>query len=624
MKKRILSAFLALTMAVTLLPAASAAATQEEMLQALAALEIMVGDETGDLGLGRQVTRAEFTKMLMSASAYRDGVGEASTSPYPDVPREHWAAGAIQAAVQAGYVTGYLDGTFRPSNTITLAEGVTMLLRLLGFDRSAGDFTGSYPSAEMNAYHALGLDEGVSASSATSLLTRKDCMYLFYNLLTATTKTGTPYLVSLGFSLTESGEVDLVSLINSAMDGPVVATGTWRSQLPFDPAQATVYRGGSLSSLSAISEGDVVYWSDAMRTLWVYTNRATGPITAISPNSSNPSSVTVGGRNYSIETAAAAYALSSLGSYRVGDTVTLLLGRDGGVAAVLSGSQTSAAGTVYGIVTAVSTDSYADENGNEYSANTITLLSTDGNTYSYPCPTTSIKAGALVQVTSSGSSTTVKRLSTTGSKLSGKVNSAATSLGNYPFADDVEILDVYYQSAARVFPSRLAGMELTTSMISWYQLNSNGEISRLILSDATGDMHTYGVLTDVSEIDSDVMMATSGSYIYDSAGVTGSFQGNRVFHVTPGPMVIQWKDGQVERMDNLTSVRLDSAAGTAAQSGNQAYLLPDSLLVYEVRGSDYYLTSLDLVNNGDYALSGYYDAQREDGVIRVILARANA
>ena len=89
-------------------------------------------------------------------------------------------------------------------------------------------------------------------------------------------------------------------------------------------------------------------------------------------------------------------------------------------------------------------------------------------------------------------------------------------------------------------------------------------------------------------------------------------------------MVIQWKDGQVERMDNLTSVRLDSAAGTAAQSGNQAYLLPDSLLVYEVRGSDYYLTSLDLVNNGDYALSGYYDAQREDGVIRVILARANA
>ena len=34
MKKRILSAFLALTMAVTLLPAASAAATQEEMLQA--------------------------------------------------------------------------------------------------------------------------------------------------------------------------------------------------------------------------------------------------------------------------------------------------------------------------------------------------------------------------------------------------------------------------------------------------------------------------------------------------------------------------------------------------------------------------------------------------------------
>ena len=40
------------------------------------------------------------------------------------------------------------------------------------------------------------------------------------------------------------------------------------------------------------------------------------------------------GRTYEIESAQAALALSDLGTYGVGDTVTLLLGRSGGVAAV--------------------------------------------------------------------------------------------------------------------------------------------------------------------------------------------------------------------------------------------------------------------------------------------------
>ena len=70
--------------------------------------------------------------MLMAASPI--SVGDVTyVSPYPDVPASHWAAPYVEAAVAAGYVTGYLDGTFRPGNTITLAEGVTMALRLLGY-----------------------------------------------------------------------------------------------------------------------------------------------------------------------------------------------------------------------------------------------------------------------------------------------------------------------------------------------------------------------------------------------------------------------------------------------------------------------------------------------------------
>lgn len=55
-------------------------------------------------------------------------------------------------------------------------------------------------------------------------------MYLFYNLMTARNKAGTPYLTALGHSLNSAGEIDLVSLVNDAMEGPVVAQGNWRQQ----------------------------------------------------------------------------------------------------------------------------------------------------------------------------------------------------------------------------------------------------------------------------------------------------------------------------------------------------------------------------------------------------------
>ena len=143
MKKRFLSALLAAALALTLLPTALAATAAEDASQVLAALDIMVGDENGSLNLSAPVTRAEFVKMLMAASPVSVG-DETAVSPYPDVPRTHWAAPYVEAAVRAGYVTGYLDGTFRPSNTITLSEGVVMVLRLLGYQNS--DFSGSFPA----------------------------------------------------------------------------------------------------------------------------------------------------------------------------------------------------------------------------------------------------------------------------------------------------------------------------------------------------------------------------------------------------------------------------------------------------------------------------------------------
>jgi len=50
------------------------------------------------------------------------------------VPSGHWASSTIEAARQASLITGYADGMYRPSQTMTRAEAVTVLNRV--FDRS--------------------------------------------------------------------------------------------------------------------------------------------------------------------------------------------------------------------------------------------------------------------------------------------------------------------------------------------------------------------------------------------------------------------------------------------------------------------------------------------------------
>ena len=206
MKKRIMTGLLACCLSLSLaLPgfAAGSIPAQEEVAQVITALGIMAGDAGGDLRLSRTVTRAEFITMAVKASPQGDQVGEASTSPYPDVPYTHWAAGFVEAGVAAGLISGYSDGTFRPASSITLAEGATIALGLLGY--SAEDYSGAYPSPQMALYHSLSLDKGLTAQAASAPLTRHDAMYLFYNLLSAKNKEGQPYLTTLGYSLNAAG-----------------------------------------------------------------------------------------------------------------------------------------------------------------------------------------------------------------------------------------------------------------------------------------------------------------------------------------------------------------------------------------------------------------------------------
>ena len=626
MKQRLLSGLLCAVLVLGLLPglapaAQAAAPAEEDAAQVLAALDIMVGDASGSLNLDASVTRAEFTKMAVAASTSRDAVGDTvAVKPYPDVPQTHWAAPYIKAAVDLGLVQGDLHGNFNPGRTITLAEGVTIVLRLLGYEDA--DFTGVWPSGQMAQYRALDLDEGVTAGQ-DSAMKRRDALYLFYNLMITKNKEGTYYLNVLEPTLNlvnTAGELDRVALINSAMEGPVVASSGWQSQVGFDTASATVYRNGGESTLSAVQNQDVVYWSESMHTIWAYSNKVTGIYESAAPSASNPTSVTVAGKSYDIETTEAAYQLSDLGGYQVGDSVTLLLGRNGGVAAV--GEASLAQDLVYGVVLSVENTTYEDSDGNSYNTRTATIFGTDGNTYRYPVESRSLEAGALVRVTNSEDGVEIRGLSST--KLTGRVSSDGKTLGRYTLASDVQIIDTYETcTPIQVYPSRLAGANLTGSTIRFYALNAQGEISHMILEDATGDLHQYGIITGVSEVSAGLV--TNSAYTYDVGGVKQVFTSDTtIYNLKSDPCQVKMEsDTTVERLYNLTEVEVDSINGnTIVDAQNHSYTLSDNVAVYVYEYNEYQLTSLERVSGGDYRLTAWYDKpENEGGRIRVILAR---
>ena len=145
--KRIIGMLLAAILIIPSLTGASAVEksaglAEDKIIKIVGALEIMQGDENGNLNLEKEVTRAEFVKMAISASQHKD---EADVKPaysiFPDVQSSHWASGYIKTAVSSGLVNGYLDGTFRPSGYVKLEEAVTVTLKLLGYSDS--DFAGS-------------------------------------------------------------------------------------------------------------------------------------------------------------------------------------------------------------------------------------------------------------------------------------------------------------------------------------------------------------------------------------------------------------------------------------------------------------------------------------------------
>lgn len=266
-----------------------------EKLQVIQLLEIMNGDQYGNLNLDSYVTRAEFVKMVINATSLKDSVTNNGMSVFPDVTGAHWAAPYISAAVKSGYINGYLDGTFKPENNVKLEEAVTVILKMLGY--TTADFSGTYPDAQLAKYKEISLDTGVF-SARGEILTRLDCMRLIYNLLCTKTKAGQFYCTSaLGYSVNmDSGTIDLELISEEKMSGPYINTAEspWTDKVSFENSpNITFYLNGQKKETLNAEEYDVYYYSEKAKTVWFYNRKQFGKITAISPNKTSPQTISI-------------------------------------------------------------------------------------------------------------------------------------------------------------------------------------------------------------------------------------------------------------------------------------------------------------------------------------------
>lgn len=243
--KRIIAFIISAVMLFSVIPVFAADA-ESGRLGLLSELGIMSGDPDGNLRLDDYVSRAEFTKIAVASSAYKNSVAtNLAISPFPDVTYKHWAAPYVRVGVTNGVVSGYPDGTFKPEDTVLYEEAITMLLRVLGY--TDADFGVSWPSGQIGLANNLDMTDNVNCV-AGDIMNRRQVAMLVYNTLKTKQKNSVNTLLSV-FDATVYADTTLVA--GSGEDSSIASDEVFTSNGTFK-----ITPGFDISGIG--SEGDAI------------------------------------------------------------------------------------------------------------------------------------------------------------------------------------------------------------------------------------------------------------------------------------------------------------------------------------------------------------------------------
>ena len=661
MKKRILTWLLAVSMLASLLVvpagAASAATTRfsditdnytATAVETLRLMGVLDGYGDGTFRPNAVLTRAQFCKMAVYAMDGSSELGRYSTvTIFPDVKPSLWAASYINMAAKKGVIAGFADGKFKPNQTVTTGQAVTILMRGLGYkDENMG---GVWPQGYMGEAQTCGLLKSTGITSAYSALTRGQAAKLFLNLFEAKRGTGegavvlfsfTPekeeaYLTNLdagkgtltagGKTYTMAHPVTSTSLIGSkgkvVLNGdgdiltflPITGTsgisnaaviiGANGSALGLDSLAGsnsyTIYKNGSPASVKELKKYDVATYASATNAVIVCDTKVSVYYEDCTPSPSNPTTVTVlGGTELNVLPT----AVESLTHFKPGQQMTLLLTADGQVAGAVDSSASGARSNALAVV---------DGSGSMQLICGSTLVKINGSGSGYE--------NSVVNVTSTKSGNKGKlSLRAVSGKVSGDLDVRAGTLGGKKLADNVLIFD----GGKQVALAELSQSSIRSGNISYARTNWAGEIDLIVLNNSLSDNVIYGRAVVEFERDPDTGEKTDQKITIQTADKsygpinsgnnvsTGTFVAVSIKTSSQGNLMFT----SFATMSKLSKVSSSAWIGkTAVNYGGRTYEVPSDVQCYNA-DTGKWMEDLDAAKN----YGGTMNLYAYDGVIRIV------
>ena len=659
MKKRILTWLLAVGMLASLLtvPAGAANATRfsdvadnytATAIETLRLMGVLDGYSDGTFRPNAALTRAQFCKMAVYAMDGSSELGRYSTvTIFPDVKPSFWASSYINMAAKKSIIAGFADGKFKPNQTVTAGQAVTILMRGLGYkDENMG---GVWPQGYMAEAKTCGLLKSTGITSAYSALTRGQAAKLFLNLFEAKRASGEGaaplfnysvgdkevYLTNLDAgkgTLTAGGKpytmahpVTSTSLIGSkgkvvlngageiltflpvtggsGISNAAVIIGANGSALGLDSLTGgsgyTIYKNGSPASAADLKKYDVATYSAATNSVVVCDTKVSVYYEDCTPSPSNPTTITVLGTELNVLPT----AVESLSQFKPGQQMILLLTADGQVAGAVAPNTSGARSNALAVV---------DASGGMQliCGNTLLKIGGDGSGYENSVVSvTSIKSGGKAALS----------LRAVSGKVSGDLDVQAGTLGGKKLAANAMIFD----GGKQVALAELSKSGVRASQISYARTNWAGEVDLIVLNNSQSDNEIYGRAIVEFKRDpetgekSDQTIAieygngkTTKAINSGNAVSTGTFVAVRLNKA--GTMFTSF-----DTMSKLGNVSAGAWVGkTAVNYGGRTYEVASDVQCYNL-DTGRWMNDLDTAKNYGGTMNLYV----YDGVIRIVEVR---
>lgn len=468
---------------------------------------------------------------------------------------------------------------------------------------------GSLDTITLNQGEPLGLT--VSGESYTV----QDSQDMKKQINNSSIKTGMPVVILLGWDKKVSKVIPLSTM---------VAGGDWQQKITFNADNGSIYKNGSVITSTNIESSDVMYYSDELQSIWVYTKKVYGVIKTISPNLSTPDQIIVAGNTYDLKmlpidssskvsTDTDNPAENAWGKrirengIREGDNVVVLFGYNGKVADIIPVEKMPV--TIGGYVLEVKTNLVKDANNVESVKRVVSFVDTEGIIREFPCADSTVMIGSIVEVNFQNNSPVVTKVD-----YASYIN-RQNEIKTRKIAEGARIISVSIDdlSYKKISSSDFKSIPWTVGNLYYYRLNSFGEISDLIIHNVSSAIYQYGFLVKITATEAgvEVVVNIGGT---ERKMITGTYSGSSKV----GPKAILMEGDSIKEMRDLEEVKISYINGKQAIVGDSVYQITDEVAVYYYINGEYYKKSLDDITDFSKAnVKGYTDQSQQ--IIRAIV-----